>query len=133
MLKREGVRFNGNAVSVTMLKAINHLKQLTPEAHKLISAIDRQFGFHVLSGSYSKMLRLMQGTQSKTYKQEDLILWALQTMYVLLKRGESTESDFKIDNFIKARDGTASWIAQCLVQRVFMEHIHELVEAMRAV
>ena len=79
------------------------------------------------------MLRLMQGTHSKVAKQDDLILWSLQSMYVLLKRGECTQDDFKVDNFIKAKDGSPSWIAQCLVQQLFMEHIHSLVDGVREV
>ena len=111
-----------------MLKAINHLRSPSPEAREIVSLIDRQFGFEVLSGNYNKMLRLMQGTQSKVARQEDLTLWSLQSMYVLLKRGECTQNDFKTDNFIKAKDGSPSWIAQCLVQRSFMDHIHALVD-----
>ena len=132
-LKKAGIRFNGSNVSLTMLKAVNHVRNLSPEAHKIISVIDRKFGFEVLSGNYNKMLRLMQGTHSKVAKQDDLILWSLQSMYVLLKRGECTQNDFKTDHFIKAKDGSPSWIAQCLVQRSFMEHIHSLVDGMRAV
>ena len=123
-MKKAGVRFNGSAVSLTMLKAINHLRNLSPEAHKMISLIDRKFGFEVLSGNYNKMLRLMQGTHSKVEQQDDLIIWSLQSMYVLLKRGECTQNDFKVDNFIKAKDDSPSWIAQCLVQQSFMDHIH---------
>ena len=132
-LKKAGIRFNGSNVSLTMLKAVNHVRNLSPEAHKIISVIDRKFGFEVLSGNYNKMLRLMQGTHSKVAKQDDLILWSLQSMYVLLKRGECTQNDFKVDQFIKTKDGSPSWIAQCLVQRSFMEHIHSVVDGMSAV
>ena len=132
-LKKAGVRFNGCIVSLTMLKAISHMKNLSPEAHRIIGLIDRKFGFDVLSGNYNKMLRLMQGTHSKVAKQDDLILWSLQSMHVLLKRGECTQDDFKVDNFIKAKDGSPSWIAQCLVQQLFMEHIHSLVDGVREV
>ena len=108
------------------------MKNLSPEAHRAIGLIDRKFGFDVLSGSYNKMLRLMQGTHSKVAKQDDLILWSLQSMYVLLKRGECTRDDFKCDNFIKAKDGSPSWIAQCLVQQSFLEHTHTLIGGWRA-
>ena len=113
-LKKANIRFNGSLVSLTMLKAINAVKQLQPEALRIINLNDRKFGFDVLSGNYNKILRLSQGTHSKEAKQDDLILWCLQSMYVLLKRGECTQNDFKVDNFIKAKDGSLSWIAQCV-------------------
>ena len=116
-----------------MLKAINHLRSLSDEVHRIISLIDLTFGFEVLSGNYNKMLRLMQGTHNRAAKQDDLILWSLQSMYVLLKRGECTQDDFKCDNFIKAKDGSPSWIAQCLVQQSFMEHIHSVVDGVKEV
>ena len=133
MLRRSDVRFNGSLAGVTHLKCINHLKQLSSEAIAVIGMIDRMFGFDVLSGNYNKLLRLMQGTAGKVANHQDLVLWSVQLMYVVLKRGECTESDFKVDHFCKAKDGTPSWIAQGLVQRTFLQHMQTVIENTRAV
>ena len=133
-LRRAGVRYAGASVSQTMLKAINHVKNIRGNAAELIGRIDRQFGYDVLSGNYNKMLRLLQGTaNNKSGSQADLVEWCLQTMLVLLQRGECTESDFKADSFIKSKDGTPSWIATCCVQRQFVLHVASVVDNTRKV
>ena len=54
-MKTAGIRFNGHVVSLTMLNAINHLRSLSDEAHRIINLIDLRFGFDVLSGNYNKI------------------------------------------------------------------------------
>ena len=89
----------------TMLKAINHLRSLSDEAHRIINLIDLTLGFDVLSGNYNKILRLMQGTREKAAKQDDLILWCLQSMYVLLGRWGSNPGGFQGGLLYQAEGG----------------------------
>ena len=133
-LKRKDVRFNGHNVNQTMLKAINHIKNLSEEAWGLMGMIDRQFGHELLTGNYNKMLRLMQATSPKRgATMDDMLVWSLQTMLVLMQRGETEESDFKTENFIKQRDGTPSWIATCCVQRTFLQYVLTVIENSRQI
>ena len=127
-LKRKGVRYNGAPVSATMMKAINHMKSLTPDCIKYLGIIERRWGFEVLSGNYNKMLRLMQGTANKNVPQGELLEWCLMTMLTLLDRGESTTDDFKADAFIKAKDGTPSWISTCSIQYLFVQQLATIAQ-----
>ena len=132
---KDGIRFNGSLVNVTMIRTVQALHPLlNDEVMGLFLELSKRYGQDLVSGSYGKLRLLVMGVKGSGDVEDVgvLLVWALEALLVQLLREEAKASDFTQDTFSKSKDGTPSWIQMSLGQRLCMQQLLNIVRSLQS-
>ena len=120
-LADKGVRFNGAPFSAAMLRTIQLMNaQITHDSEVLLRQIERVYGRDVLTGSPTKLMRVLHITQKASEgnacQAENIVLFTISALLIGLQRGLLVPRCITADFLDKKRDGAPGW-ANCTIAK----------------